>query len=136
MAVRLTGGRMDQKETHKCFSSNRVWKTDIKAPLLDLMAEQSESAGGEGFGLFGASPVTRERRPRLILAATWTFVQRRLIINPLLQSPGKRRCSRADSGVPKPSCQHKQITSVSFFIVSPGAARQIPPAGLHHGDPR
>lgn len=45
---------MDQKETHKCFSSNHVWKTDIEAPLLDLMAEQTESASGEGFRLFRA----------------------------------------------------------------------------------
>lgn len=58
---------MDQKETHKCFSSNHVRKTDIKAPLLDLMAEQTESASGEGFRLLGGHLL----RQRGALASFW-----------------------------------------------------------------
>lgn len=39
MVFSLTGGWMDKKERHTFFSSNHVGKTDIKAPLLNLMAE-------------------------------------------------------------------------------------------------
>lgn len=133
MAVRLSGGRMDQKETHKCFSSKHVWKTDIKAALLDPVAERSESASGEGFGLLGASsasPVGPARRPRPIRAVTQTFVNNESTPSIPWKTPLQQ------SSIPTPSWQHKQITSMSLFIISTRRCPPNPPAGLHHRDPR
>lgn len=64
MVFILTGGWMDKTERHKCFSSD-VGETDIEAALLNLMAEETESANGEWVGLSGEEPVMRLEGARL-----------------------------------------------------------------------
>lgn len=56
----MPGGLRDEEKRQKCFGGEHVGKTDITAPLLNLMAESSEPAGGEGLGLSGEEAVQRE----------------------------------------------------------------------------
>lgn len=116
----------------KCFSSERVGKTDTTAPLLNLMAESSEPAGGEGLGLSAEEAVARSDGKQTGVSASFRLkCRRRWIMNP----HGNAAAAEQTAAFRKLSSQHKQIIPVSFFIISPGAAHQIPPAGLRHRDP-
>lgn len=66
-----------------------------------------------------------------VSASFWLKCRRRWIMNP----HGNAAAAEQTAAFRKLSSQHKQIIPVSFFIISPGAAHQIPPAGLRHRDP-